>query len=156
VLHVFWKARSTGTNELDLIVFEGDATFGKVTQSADDNVYALTFESSQEKHFVRPAPLCQSISLSSADRLTSLHVPVAPVLVPGPGRRLRTAGLAHQPDDRRPGLRPASGRLKQHRRALDGLGAERPGLEPPTSNACAPEHVVIDASCAQPDAHGRL
>lgn len=73
VLHLFWKARPAGENELDLIIFEGDAVFSKVEQSPDNNVFALTFESSQEKHFVRSSIQASLRSLAcvpSSIRLT--------------------------------------------------------------------------------------
>lgn len=73
VLHLFWKVRPAGENELDLIIFEGDAVFSKVEQSPDNNVFALTFESSQEKHFVRSsiqAALRSFACVPSSIRLT--------------------------------------------------------------------------------------
>lgn len=41
----------------DLILFPGDASFVKVEQSAWGRTYVLKFSSSNQRHFVRHAPL---------------------------------------------------------------------------------------------------
>ncbi|KAI8585189.1 proteasome complex subunit Rpn13 ubiquitin receptor-domain-containing protein [Geranomyces variabilis] len=50
LLHFFWKDRRTGAIEDDLIIFQDEADFEKVTQSTG-RVYVLKFKSSSQKLF---------------------------------------------------------------------------------------------------------
>ncbi|KAG2009862.1 hypothetical protein CC2G_012739 [Coprinopsis cinerea AmutBmut pab1-1] len=50
LLHFIWKNRITNEVADDLILFPGDATFSKVTES-NGRVWVLKFESSGSRHF---------------------------------------------------------------------------------------------------------
>ncbi|KAI0345851.1 adhesion regulating molecule [Trametopsis cervina] len=51
LLHFIWRNRVSNENEEDLILFPGDATFIKVSQSAWGRTYVLKFSSSNQRHF---------------------------------------------------------------------------------------------------------
>ncbi|EKM49532.1 uncharacterized protein PHACADRAFT_33131 [Phanerochaete carnosa HHB-10118-sp] len=51
LLHFIWKNRATDNVEEDLILFPGDASFVKVSQSAWGRTYVLKFSSSDQRHF---------------------------------------------------------------------------------------------------------
>lgn len=51
LLHFIWKNRATNNIEEDLILFPGDASFVKVSQSAWGRTYVLKFSSSDQRHF---------------------------------------------------------------------------------------------------------
>ncbi|KAJ3011869.1 adhesion regulating molecule 1 [Thoreauomyces humboldtii] len=50
LIHLYWKDRRTGAIEDDLIIFQDEAEFEKVTQS-DGRVFVLKFKSSSQKLF---------------------------------------------------------------------------------------------------------
>ncbi|KAF9527554.1 proteasome complex subunit Rpn13 ubiquitin receptor-domain-containing protein [Crepidotus variabilis] len=51
LLHFIWRNRDTGELEEDLILFQFDASFVKVSQSGSGRVYVLKFASSNQRHF---------------------------------------------------------------------------------------------------------
>lgn len=51
LLHFVWKDRTTGNVGEDLIMFEGDASFTRVSNAPGGRTYVLKFQSSDQRHF---------------------------------------------------------------------------------------------------------
>ncbi|CDZ98814.1 Nuclear protein export factor [Phaffia rhodozyma] len=105
LLHLYWRPRQSSNVALDLIIFPGDASFAHVPESGQDNVFALTFESSAEKHFfwfqAADAPYARFASHINSIIEDPEFVPPAdePVSVPttsAPSSALPPATPAHQ------------------------------------------------------------
>ncbi|GJF00269.1 adhesion regulating molecule [Phanerochaete sordida] len=128
LLHFIWKNRGSNNVEEDLILFPGDASFVKVSQSAWGRTYVLKFSSSDQRHFFWMQDADSSRDLEFVENVNRLladpeNVPIwaGPSVGQSNTQVTPAAGPSSVPAAEPPSSQPAAGSSGGHQPTAEEL-----------------------------------